>query len=142
MRVIFAKDALFCAYSRLHRLLIVLSLSVVAQLDEKIGEPRSCQPDGKSATTTPAVEKPVSVAAPAASTSTTAAPVRPQGQQNRAGHGPAIYPIEGLSPYQNNWKIKVLVTDDSDRREWWLWKVGMCFPAATNAGLLDFVFRT
>lgn len=30
----------------------------------------------------------------------------------------SIYPIEGLSPYQNNWTIKARVTQKSDIRSW------------------------
>ena len=45
-------------------------------------------------------------------------------QQNYAGGGgggggnPVIYPIEGLSPYQNKWTIKARVTFKSDIKHW------------------------
>lgn len=42
---------------------------------------------------------------------------RPQVQQKTGRHG-NIYPIEGLSPYQNNWTIKARVTQKSDVKTW------------------------
>lgn len=40
--------------------------------------------------------------------------------QSSAGsrQGRSIYPIEGLSPYQNNWTIKARVTQKSDIKTW------------------------
>ncbi|KAJ3541514.1 hypothetical protein NM688_g6073 [Phlebia brevispora] len=112
------------------RLLIVLALRVVAQTNEKIGNPQGLQPPPGSEATTPAVTKPASTAAPssaaaAASSSTLTIPSattistnRHPGQQNRGGKNPVIFPIEGLSPYQNNWTIKARVTQKSDIRTW------------------------
>ena len=34
------------------------------------------------------------------------------------GRAGSIYPIEGLSPYQNNWTIKARVTQKSDIKTW------------------------
>jgi replication factor A1 len=79
--------------------------------------------------TTPAVAKPTSAIA---SSSTTPAPapakpvsfvstsnVTPQQPLSKAsGRVGSIYPIEGLSPYQNNWTIKALVTQKSDIKTW------------------------
>lgn len=47
----------------------------------------------------------------------TAAVPHPPRQQGRAGRT-AIYPIESLSPYQNNWTIKARVVQKSDIRTW------------------------
>jgi replication factor A1 len=65
---------------------------------------------------TPAVAKPTPVLASSSTTSEQApaksVPPKPSG---RAG---SIYPIEGLSPYQNNWTIKARVTQKSDIKTW------------------------
>lgn len=37
---------------------------------------------------------------------------------NSSGQQHPIYPIEGLSPYQNKWTIKARVTNKSDIRHW------------------------
>jgi len=62
-----------------------------------------------SAAPAPAAQKP----APMASTS------RPQAQAPaRNARFGNIYPIEGLSPYQNNWTIKARVTQKSEIKTW------------------------
>lgn len=43
-----------------------------------------------------------------------AQPSRPQAAGQRGGRTGSIYPIEGLSPYQNNWTIKARVTQKSE----------------------------
>lgn len=47
-------------------------------------------------------------------------PPKPQPALTRGGGGSrsSIYPIEGLSPYQNNWTIKARVTQKSDMKTW------------------------
>ena len=105
-------------------MLIVLQLRVVGQKNEKIGTPQALTAPGHSEVTTPASNKPASTAAagnaalptPAASTSTKAT-AKP-GQQSRTGKTHVVFPIEGLSPYQNNWTIKALVTQKSEIRTW------------------------
>lgn len=106
-----------------HSLLIVLQLRVVSQYNEKIGDPKGLDPPSSEATT-PA-NKPPSTAAPSASahTASTSATTahsnnRQPGQQSRGGKAPPIYPIEGLSPYQNSWTIKARVTQKSEIRTW------------------------
>jgi replication factor A1 len=99
---------------------------VVTKEAEKIGEPTAIQLTAKpptkgdvamADTTTTSAPAP----APAASTSAPPKPKLPQRQvanSNRGPRHPSIYPIEGLSPYQNNWTIKARVTQKSDIRTW------------------------
>ncbi|KAK7694058.1 hypothetical protein QCA50_003634 [Cerrena zonata] len=103
------------------RLLIVMNMEVIVKTTEKIGKPEVA--GGASAQQTPAARATTSPAppapapAPSASTSATPAPLR--GQGNRAGiNHQNVFPIEGLSPYQNNWTIKARVTHKSDIRTW------------------------
>ncbi|KAJ7461512.1 hypothetical protein FB451DRAFT_1181249 [Mycena latifolia] len=56
-----------------------------------------------------------SSASASTSTSTHHAPAAPAPQAPQP-HRSSIYPIEGLSPYQNNWTIKARVTQKSDIR--------------------------
>jgi hypothetical protein len=64
-----------------------------------------------STTPAPAPAKPVS--------SVSTSNVTPQQPLSKAsGCVRSIYPIEGLSPYQNNWTIKALVTQESDIKTW------------------------
>ena len=79
---------------------------------------------------TPAVAKPTSAVA-SSSTTPASAPAKPVSSvqtSNTVPHQPplpkpsgragSIYPIEGLSPYQNNWTIKARVTQKSDIKTW------------------------
>jgi hypothetical protein len=47
-----------------------------------------------------------------------AQPPRQQAPAQKGGRSGSIYPIEGLSPYQNNWTIKARVTQKSDIKTW------------------------
>ncbi|CCM03614.1 uncharacterized protein FIBRA_05754 [Fibroporia radiculosa] len=102
------------------RLLIILSLQIVAKDSSKIGNPTPIQsPSGPNA----AGALPQKTA-PAASTSTmTARPPpaalaqQPPRQQTRNGRN-TVYPIESLSPYQNHWMIKARVSQKSDVKTW------------------------
>ena len=64
---------------------------------------------------TPAVVKPT----PAIATAPAPAPAPLQPSLPKpSGRAGSIYPIEGLSPYQNNWTIKARVTQKSDIKTW------------------------
>ncbi|KAJ8483106.1 hypothetical protein ONZ51_g4913 [Trametes cubensis] len=105
------------------KLLIILALRVVQKDAEKIGSPGPLHPRGGGSG--PSIETPptpAAAASPAPSTSvtTTAPPPQPTRQPtqgSRSGRA-AVYPIESLSPYQNNWTIKARVTSKSDIRTW------------------------
>ncbi|EPX75071.1 DNA replication factor A subunit Ssb1 [Schizosaccharomyces octosporus yFS286] len=43
---------------------------------------------------------------------------RPSGPNPTNGYSTIIYPIEGLSPYQNKWTIRARVTNKSDIKHW------------------------
>ena len=108
-------------------LIIILALTPVCVADDKIGNPVQIGPAGNA-------EQADGSALPAASTSTASVvqsfptPVtqqqyqQPQQRQQptaaKGGRTPSIYPIEGLSPYQNNWTIKARVTQKSDIKTW------------------------
>ncbi|KAJ7481204.1 hypothetical protein B0H11DRAFT_2024671 [Mycena galericulata] len=103
-----------CNFVQDKRLLIILSLDVVEHADGKIGNPASL---GQPEPSAQAAETP----AASTSTSTYQAPVAPVAQpvQPRSapsGNRGSIYPIEGLSPYQNNWTIKARVIQKSDMK--------------------------
>jgi replication factor A1 len=114
-----------CTPLTARRLIIVLALDVVGMPRDKINDPKSLSEGASS--------KPDSMAAPvtAATSSVTATaskPVVPQQQQNqsmsssqlsaRTARANSIYPIEALSPYQNNWTIKARVTSKSEVKHW------------------------
>ena len=95
------------------RLLILLDLSVVSQTEGKIGDPVAFDVPGQNTTSntngTPAVTSPSDIQQPK--------PPQPQKIQQRVD-GPVIYPIEGLSPYQNKWTIRARVAVKSDIRQY------------------------
>ncbi|KAJ7256487.1 hypothetical protein B0H12DRAFT_1210186 [Mycena haematopus] len=102
-----------CNFVQDKRLLIILSLDVVEYVEDKIGNPATLTPE------------PGQAATPTASTSaqqTPAPPAPPPVQQKKVpapnGTRGSIYPIEGLSPYQNNWTIKARVTQKSDMKKY------------------------
>ena len=111
------------------RLVIILALRVLAHTADKIGEPVQVENSNDQDITTPAVAKPTSAVA-SSSTTPALAPAKPvssvptsnvtpqQPLSKVSGRVGSIYPIEGLSPYQNNWTIKALVTQKSDIKTW------------------------
>jgi replication factor A1 len=90
---------------------------------EKIGDPQQMDTSSDQAVESPAVNQkptPSTSAAPAVPTPEivqTASTSRPQAPARNARFG-NIYPIEGLSPYQNNWTIKARVTQKSEIKTW------------------------
>lgn len=105
------------------RLLILLTVTVIDTLDHKIDEPTSYDMPGSEQGGS---NFPNSPAAPAAST-VAQSPAYTSYQQRMPvkkeltpakSNAPAVFPIEGLSPYQNKWTIKVRVAQKSDVRHW------------------------
>ncbi|KAJ6525476.1 hypothetical protein DFH09DRAFT_1188504 [Mycena vulgaris] len=110
-----------CNFVQDKRLLIILSLDVVEHTEEKIGSPANLgQPEAAAGSTTPSASTSthqVTHKAPSAEP----APQPPQPVHQKAAAAPStnrssIYPIEGLSPYQNNWTIKARVIQKSDMK--------------------------
>ncbi|EIN07090.1 replication factor-a protein [Punctularia strigosozonata HHB-11173 SS5] len=109
------------------RLIIILDLTPVLKIAEKIGDPSaitlSDQPttdgDVPMAETAP-TPAPARASAPSVSNTVPprSAPQRSTPGNKSGGRQSAILPIEGLSPYQNNWTIKARVTQKSDIRTW------------------------
>lgn len=103
-------------------LVIVLAVRILEHTAEKIGDPTQIDAaDFPSAYNAGADENAASGSAGMQVASPSPAkPVvgqRPHVQQRAGRHG-NIYPIEGLSPYQNNWTIKARVTQKSDIKTW------------------------
>jgi len=77
--------------------------------DQAVDSPAVNQKPTPSTSAAPAVPTPEIVQ--------TASTSRPQAPARNARFG-NIYPIEGLSPYQNNWTIKARVTQKSEIKTW------------------------
>jgi replication factor A1 len=103
-------------------LIIILALRVLSNSEGKIGKPIA-YPLEEEQNNPPIAE------APAASHVIQQQQQKPPQQQpqqqpqqsgssSRTAKQVAILPIEGLSPYQNNWTIKARVTQKSDIRTW------------------------
>ncbi|KAG5636412.1 hypothetical protein H0H81_008152 [Sphagnurus paluster] len=111
-------EKLTCNYVQEKRLIIILALRVLETTAEKIGEPKPIIESADPPQNIPSVPTP----APVAASSSLKSSFQHQQSNNpapptRAGRG-SIFPIEGLSPYQNNWTIKARVTQKSDIKTW------------------------
>jgi replication factor A1 len=111
----------------LESLIIILALQVVSTDEEKIGNPTAiaAPPPEQSVASNNANAGPsTSAAAPAQRQQQPSPQAQPQPQRQHAAAqrggrpGGSIYPIEGLSPYQNNWTIKARVTQKSEIKTW------------------------
>ncbi|WVQ73180.1 hypothetical protein IAR50_002744 [Cryptococcus sp. DSM 104548] len=99
------------------KLLIILDMEVVpGGGEEKIGSPVSIEGPSKSAPAPQTSAPPPPAASRAANNSRPAGRSAPgKGLRPEAS---ALYPIEGLSPYQNKWTIKARVIQKSDIKHW------------------------
>ena len=96
--------------------MIILGFETLVQVHEKIGTPVALQDN--STRTTPAVAAVSTPAVPLAPAAVSPVSSLPQKSAQGNKRGPAIFPIEGLSPYQNHWTIKARVTFKSEVKTW------------------------
>ncbi|TFY76589.1 hypothetical protein EWM64_g7426 [Hericium alpestre] len=109
-------EKMSCNFIQGKRLVVILGLQVLQKDAEKIGEPKPVVGEKSPEVDTNAPQAQAqSTPAPAAQPSTSVAVPAPKlrAQKNTRAN---IYPIEGLSPYQNNWTIKARVMRKSDIR--------------------------
>lgn len=103
------------------RICIILGITSLEEAESKIGDPKSAEPQPLADATNAPKAQPNGQNAPAPNGhSAYSAPQgngAPAKQYQPANIGP-IYPIEGLSPYQNKWTIKARVTSKSDIKHW------------------------
>ncbi|KAF9527021.1 hypothetical protein CPB83DRAFT_857001 [Crepidotus variabilis] len=113
-------EKITCNIVQGRRLIILLALRVIAQPTEKIGSPTQLEADTAGTIATPTADQ----TATPSNSFTPQAPQEGTSVQRPQRPGPSnsgrgnIYPIEGLSPYQNNWTIKARVTQKSEVKTW------------------------
>lgn len=112
------------------RILILLNFEVLTPpLPDRIGAPKNYDEAVKTEDASGVAVKPENgatvpatrpAAAAAAGGGGSAKPAGGMGMRtgSSVGAGLPIYPIEGLSPYQNRWTIKARVTSKSDIKHW------------------------
>ncbi|KAH9180401.1 replication factor-a protein [Lactarius sanguifluus] len=96
-----------CQHIMDKRLVILLSLRVLQRDAQKVGNPTPL--------IQPTVDGPV-ISTPVKTAPTPAPSTAAQTQNQQTDNQNPIYPITGLTPYQNNWRIKVRVVQKSDIR--------------------------
>ena len=97
-------------------MVIVLGLRVLVHSAEKRGDPQAIE--GSDAVA-PGIANNAGASSSGVNQAQTgrAPPPPPARSGSKPGHG-TIFPIEGLSPYQNNWTIMARVTQKSDIKNW------------------------
>lgn len=113
-------EKLTCNNVQNKKLLILLALTPVGNPGEKIGDPGSLEVPGQNASSsTEAQATPTTaVNTPVAQQQKSVQSQKPPQQQQQRANGPVVFPIEGLSPYQNKWTIRARVTVKSDVRHY------------------------
>ncbi|KAI0076465.1 replication factor-a protein [Panus rudis PR-1116 ss-1] len=123
-------DKFTCNLVQDRRLLIILEMVVLEKDHPKIGKPQNASPNpagGEGSAS--AQETPASVTATSPpQTASSSHALTPMAQQTRQPQSTGsttrppdrrhTIPIEGLSPYQNNWQIKARVTHKSEIKTW------------------------
>lgn len=100
------------------RIIIILTLQVIQQLDDRLGAPQALEKKGKEPSPAPQVKSEANYrSGPVKSEGASAAFPR-QGTTMAPSSDMPVYPIEALSPYQNKWTIKARVTTKSDIKHW------------------------
>ncbi|KAI9466060.1 replication factor-a protein [Lactarius psammicola] len=106
-----AIESMSCQHIMDKRLVILLSLKVLQRDSQKIGSPAPLLTQTPQSKT----DSPVNVTSASVTTAPVPSPAAQPQNQNRQTEIP-LYPITGLTPYQNNWRIKVRVVQKSDIR--------------------------
>jgi replication factor A1 len=104
------------SHSIAQRLIILLALHPIETPPDKIGDPKSLMDQDHGTTSANAGHVQQSSSTPI--TPQPQVDNAPKRQQASSKGGRPIFPIEGLSPYQNNWTIKARVTQKSEIKTW------------------------
>ena len=96
---------------RCFSLIIVLGMRLIGDATEKLGDPKGLDTTAESTASTSSVP---------GTTATVQPPLQPTRMPQSMGRerSAPIFPIEGLSPYQNKWTIKARVTQKSEVNHW------------------------
>jgi replication factor A1 len=109
---------LTCNYLQDKRLIIILDLQVVSRDEEKIGNPAAVPSSAPPSTDAVAETPDASMSMAPQPSVSSSRPTTTRSAAASTTQGRSTYPIEGLSPYQNNWTVKARVTQKSDIRTW------------------------